>query len=128
MGKGSSEAGGGNSKYHGFSLTDAQGNTEQYIVASGQIQYADGRPRNIMGVDKLEVIQQAYDTYGSVSNLINRVNSIGSGKAAVLSDKSVDTLQKKRQADLANNRKQQATNAYKRKKGVNRHRLYWSAM
>lgn len=46
MGRGSSKAGGGagggNSKYKGFSITDAQGNTENYIVVNGKVQYAGG--------------------------------------------------------------------------------------
>lgn len=135
MGRGSSKAGGGggagsNAKYQGFSITDAQGNTENYIVVNGKVQYADGS----MGVatlglqnNALDLIQQAFDLEGDTQGLINRINNLGISSASTLSDKEVVKLQKKRKADRAAHNAMMNKNI-RGKKGVNRHRAYWSAM
>ena len=129
MGRGSSKAGGGgNSKYQGFSITNSDGKTENYIVVNGEVQYADGRNRTTLGVDELEVFQQAYDSAGSTKAIIDRVNSVGIGTAKALSDKNVEELRKERDKDRAQRRKQFEADVYKRRRGVNRHRQYWSAM
>ena len=128
MGRGRSKAGGGNAKYNGFSITNADGKTENYIVVGGEVQFADGRPRTILGTDQLEVMQQAYDSAGSTDGIIKRVNEVGIGSAKTLSDKNVEKLSKDRDEEREQKRKQFETDVYKRKHGVNRHRRYWSAM
>lgn len=134
MGRGSSKAGGGggggNAKYHGFSITNAEGQKKNYIVAAGQVLYAESNRRGygIGNIDELETMQRAYDTYGSVSKLINKVNSIDIAKAEVLSDKKVKEMQDKYTAESKKKRKQFESDVYKGKKRVNRHSAYWSAM
>lgn len=54
------------------------------------------------------------------------MNKIGKGKASVLSDKAIDKMN----ADYRKKRKEfnESMSVRSSKKGVNRHRLYWSAM
>lgn len=118
----------GNSKYNGFSITQ-NGKTENYIVVDGEVHFADGRDDNdALGNNQLSIIQQAYDVEGNTDGVIQRINRIGLASAHTLSDKAVLDLQKKRKKDRQQTAKQLAQGAYKRKKGVNRHRTYWSAM
>ena len=117
-----------NSKYNGFSITDSNGKTENYIVINGTVKYADLRRYDgFMGISSLDTIQKAYDNFGGTQGIIDRINSVGKSKASILSDKNVEKLQadyKKKRAedDKALN------NPRNSKKGVNRHRAYWSAM
>lgn len=136
MGRGSSKAGGGggsNAKYKGFTITDQNGKKSNYIVVKGKVVDAEtagtrGGITGAMGINSNDVLQRAYDMEGSTSGLIKRVNSIGMAKAETLSDKSVKKLQAKHKKERKETVKQQEKDAYKGKKGVNRHRNYWSAM
>lgn len=119
-----------NTRYKGFSIT-RDGKTENYIVVKGSVQFADGRDRRAAGIgniDQLEMLQRAYDLEGNTKGLIERINSIGQAKATTLADKEVTKLRKKRDKEREEARKEEQRNAYRRKKGVNRHRAYWSAM
>lgn len=68
----------------------------------------------------------AYDQTRSVDAIIKRVNKIGKAKASVLSDKAIDKMN----ADYLKKREEfsKSESVRSSKKGVNRHRLYWSAM
>ncbi len=119
-----------NAKYKGFSIT-RDGKTENYIVVKGSVQFADGRDRRAAGIgniDQLETIQRAYDLEGNTKGLIERINRIGQAKATTLADKEVTKLRKKRDKEREEASKEEQRNAYRRKRGVNRHRAYWSAM
>ena len=131
-GRGASSMGGGsNKKYNGFSITNQKGETKHYIVVNGRVENANGTGTGMLsalGVRDTDVIQKVYDQEGSVKNVIKRVNSRGIGKASTLSDKNVEKMQKQYRNDREKARKQLESDAYKRKKGVNRHSAYWSAM
>ena len=119
---------GNNSKYNGFSITDVNGETENYIVVDGVVKYADLRKYdNFMGYTDLDTIQQAYDTFGGTQGVIDRINSVGKKKASVLSDKRVKQLQDDYKKVHEESEKI-LDNPRKKKKGVNRHRTHWSAM
>lgn len=118
-----------NAKYNGFSITDEKGNTNHYIVIGGKISFAT--PKNEHGTlvryfDSNHPFQKAYDKYGNVDAIIKRVNKVGKGKASILSDKAVEKMN----ADYLKRRDefQKSESVRSSKKGVNRHRLYWSAM
>lgn len=118
-----------NAKYNGFSITDENGVTENYIVVNGVVKYADlRRYEDIMGLGSLDTIQQAYDTFGGSQGVIDRINSVGKGKASVLSDKKVEQLQDDYKKKRAKDDKQLDDLISGNKKSVNRHRAYWSAM
>ena len=126
MGGGGS--GNGNSKYNGFSITQ-DGVTKNYIVMNGGVHFADGsQDKDMFGNDQVEMIQRVYDLEGNVDSVIKRINRIGIAQAKTLPDKEVERMQAERTADRKATQDQQAQDAYKRKGGVNRHRLYWSAM
>lgn len=129
-GRGSSSgAKASNAKYNGFSITDSDGNTENYIAINGIVGYADGRRGNsVTGEGTPEVMQNAYDSLGGVSGIIKRVNSIGSGKAAVLSDSEVEKIQKSYSKAREKAEATMNIEISGNKKSVNRHRNYWSAM
>lgn len=80
----------------------------------------------LKGVVSKDPAQVAYDKVGSVDAVIKRVNKIGKAKASVLSDKAIDKMN----ADYLKKRKEfsESESVRSSKKGVNRHRLYWSAM
>ena len=127
-GKGSTSAN-SNAKYNGFSITNQDGETENYIVVNGIVKYADLRRYDgFMGINSLDAIQQAYDTFGGSQGVIDRINSVGKGKASVLSDKRVEQLQDDYKEKRAKNDKQLDDLISGNKKSVNRHRTYWSAM
>ena len=118
-----------NAKYNGFSITNQDGETENYIVVNGVVKYADLRRYDgFMGVNSLDTIQVAYDTFGGSQGVIDRINSVGKGKASVLSDKRVEQLQDDYKKKRAKADKQLDDSISGNKKSVNRHRAYWSAM
>ena len=73
-------------------------------------------------------MQNAYDSFGGVAGIIERVNSIDSGKAAVLSDSEVEKIQKSYSKAREKAEAEMNTAISGNKKSVNRHRNYWSAM
>ena len=118
-----------NAKYNGFSITDEKGNTNHYIVIGGKISFAT--PKNERGYlvrnfDSNHPFQKAYDKYGNVDAIIKRVNKVGKGKASILSDKAVEKMNTDYAKESANRKTDYTVRSSK--KGVNRHRSYWSAM
>lgn len=118
-----------NAKYNGFSVTDKNGRTSHYKVINGKVLPAvevDGIHNMLKGIGSKDPWQVAYDQTGSVDAIIKRVNKIGKGKASVLSDKAIDKMN----ADYLKKREEfsKSESVRSSKKGVNRHRLYWSAM
>ena len=117
-----------NAKYNGFSLTDKNG-TRHYKVINGKVLpavEADGIHNMLKGVGSKDPAQALYDKVGSVDAVIKRVNKIGKGKASVLSDKAIEKMN----ADYRKKREEftKSESVRSSKKGVNRHRSYWSAM
>lgn len=118
-----------NAKYNGFSITDEKGNTNHYIVIGGKISMAttkNTRGSLVRYFDSNHPFQKAYDKYGNVDAIIKRVNKVGKGKASILSDKEVEKMNDDYAKELANRKTDYTVRSSK--KGVNRHRLYWSAM
>lgn len=118
-----------NAKYNGFSITRKDGTTSHYKVIGGKVLPAvetAGIDRMLKGVGSKSAAQVLYDKVGSVDAVIKRVNKIGKAKAQILSDKDV----KKMDADYLKRRDEfrKSESVRSSKKGVNRHRLYWSAM
>lgn len=118
-----------NAKYNGFSVTDQNGRTSHYKVINGKVLPAvevDSIHNMLKGIGSKDPAQVLYDKVGSVDAIIKRVNKIGKGKASVLSDKAIDKMN----ADYRKKRKEfsESESVRSSKKGVNRHRLYWSAM
>lgn len=118
-----------NAKYNGFSITRKDGTTSHYKVINGKVLpavEADGIHNMLKGVGSKDPAQVLYDKVGSVDAVIKRVNKIGKGKASVLSDKAIDKMN----ADYLKKRKEfsESESVRSSKKGVNRHRTYWSAM
>lgn len=118
-----------NAKYNGFSVTDKNGRTSHYKVINGKVLpavEADGIHNMLNGVVSKDPAQALYDKVGSVDAVIKRVNKIGKGKASVLSDKAIDKMN----ADYRKKREEfdKSESVRHSKKGVNRHRSYWSAM
>ena len=118
-----------NAKYNGFSVTDKNGRTSHYKVINGKVLpavEADGIHNMLNGVGSKDPAQALYDKVGSVDAVIKRVNKIGKGKASVLSDKAIEKMN----ADYRKKREEftKSESVRSSKKGVNRHRLYWSAM
>ena len=118
-----------NAKYNGFSITDKKGNTNHYIVIGGKISMAttkNTRGSLVRYFDSNHPFQKAYDKYGNVDTIIKRVNKVGKGKASILSDKAVEKMNDDYAKELANRKTDYTVRSSK--KGVNRHRSYWSAM
>lgn len=118
-----------NAKYNGFSITDEKGNTNHYIVIGGKISMAttkNTRGSLVRYFDSNHPFQKAYDKYGNVDAIIKRVNKVGKGKASILSDKAVEKMNDDYAKELANRKTDYTVRSSK--KGVNRHRTYWSAM
>lgn len=118
-----------NAKYNGFSITRPDGTTSHYKVINGKVLpavEADGIYNMLKGVTSKAPAQVLYDKLGSVDAVIKRVNKIGKNKASVLSDKAIVKMN----ADYLKKRKEfnESMSVRSSKKGVNRHRLYWSAM
>ena len=118
-----------NAKYNGFSITRPDGTTSHYKVINGKVLpavEADGIHNMLKGVVSKDPAQVLYDKLGNVDAIIKRVNKIGKGKASVLSDKAIDKMN----ADYRKKRKEfnESMSVRSSKRGVNRHRLYWSAM
>lgn len=118
-----------NAKYNGFSITRKDGTTSHYKVINGKVLpavEADGIHNMLKGVGSKDPAQVLYDKVGSVDAVIKRVNKIGKGKASVLSDKAIDKMN----ADYLKKRKEfsESESVRSSKKGINRHRTYWSAM
>lgn len=118
-----------NAKYNGFSITHKDGTTSHYKVINGKVLpavEAEGIHRMLKGIGSKDSAQVAYDKFGSVDAVIKRVNKIGKAKASVLSDKAIDKMN----ADYRKKRKEfdESESVRSSKKGVNRHRTYWSAM
>lgn len=115
-----------NAKYNGFSLTDKNG-TRHYKVINGKVQDAiEGEGFDGLFHSKTHHLQPMYDKLGSVDAMIKQVNKIGKGKASVLSDKAIDKMNDERQKKKAEDDKHYSSR--NSKKGVNRHRSYWTAM
>ena len=116
-----------NNKYNGFSITDTNGNTKNYVVINGRVSSAEGSVYDGSFLSTNDVIQKLYDKFGNVSDIIDRINSVGKGKASAISDKTVekmrDDYKKKREKSQKENYNPRIS-----KKGVNRHRNNWSAM
>lgn len=118
-----------NAKYNGFSITDEKGNTNHYIVIGGKISMAttkNTRGSLVRYFDSNHPFQKAYDKYGNVDAIIKHVNKVGKGKASILSDKAVEKMNDDYAKELANRKTDYTVRSSK--KGVNRHRSYWSAM
>lgn len=118
-----------NAKYNGFSITDEKGNTNHYIVIGGKISMAttkNTRGSLVRYFDSNHPFQKAYDKYGNVDAIIKRVNKVGKGKASILSDKAVEKMNDDYAKELADRKTDYTVRSSK--KGVNRHRSYWSAM
>lgn len=118
-----------NAKYNGFSITDEKGNTNHYIVIGGKISMAttkNTRGSLVRYFDSNHPFQKAYDKYGNVDAIIKLVNKVGKGKASILSDKAVEKMNDDYAKELANRKTDYTVRSSK--KGVNRHRSYWSAM
>lgn len=118
-----------NAKYNGFSITDEKGNTNHYIVIGGKISMAttkNTRGSLVRYFDSNHPFQKAYDKYGNVDAIIKRVNKVGKGKASILSDKAVEKMNDDYAKELANRKTDYTVRSSK--KGVNRHRSYWSSM
>lgn len=118
-----------NAKYNDFSITDEKGNTNHYIVIGGKISMAttkNTRGSLVRYFDSNHPLQKAYDKYGNVDAIIKRVNKVGKGKASILSDKAVEKMNDDYAKELANRKTDYTVRSSK--KGVNRHRSYWSAM
>lgn len=118
-----------NAKYNGFSITRPDGTTSHYKVINGKVLpavEADGIHNMLKGIGSKDPAQALYDKVGSVDAVIKRVNKIGKGKASVLSDKAIEKMN----ADYRKKREEftKSESVRSSKKGVNRHRLYWSAM
>ena len=118
-----------NAKYNGFSVTDKNGRTSHYKVINGKVLpavEANGIHNMLKGVGSKDPAQALYDKVGSVDAVIKRVNKIGKGKASVLSDKAIEKMNadyRKKSEEFTKSESVRSS-----KKGVNRHRLYWSAM
>lgn len=118
-----------NAKYNGFSITDSKGNTSHYKVINGKVEPAVveyGSQNMLKGIGSKDPIQAAYDRLGSVDKVIKQVNKIGKGKASTLSDKAVEKMNadyRKRYDEF-----EKSIPVRSSKKGVNRHRTFWSAM
>lgn len=118
-----------NAKYNGFSITRKDGTTSHYKVINGKVLPAvetAGIDRMLKGVGSKSAAQVLYDKVGSVDAVIKRVNKIGKAKASVLSDKAIDKMNggyNKKRKEF-----QKSLSVRSSKKGVNRHRSYWSAM
>lgn len=126
---GGTKIGASNAKYNGFSITDSDGNTENYIVINGIVGYADERRNNALtGANTPVIMQNAYDSIGSVNGIIERVNSIGSGKASILPDSDVEKIQKLHSEERSKSEAQLTQFYSGNKKSVNRHRNFWSSM
>lgn len=118
-----------NAKYNGFSITRKDGTTSHYKVINGKVLpavEAEGIHNMLKGVGSKDPAQALYDKVGSVDAVIKRVNKIGKGKASVLSDKAIEKMN----ADYRKKHEEftKSESVRSSKKGVNRHRLYWSAM
>lgn len=118
-----------NAKYNGFSITRKDGTTSHYKVINGKVLpavEADGIHNMLKGMGSKDPAQALYDKLGSVDAVIKRVNKIGKAKASVLSDKAIGKMN----ADYLKKRKEfsESESVRSSKKGVNRHRTYWSAM
>ena len=116
-----------NAKYNGFSITYKDGSTSHYKVINGKVEPAVtvyGSQNMLKGIK--DPIQVAYDKLGSVDAVIKQVNKIGKGKASILSDKAIDKMNDNRNKMRAEDAKHYSPRHSK--KGINRHRRYWSAM
>lgn len=118
-----------NAKYNGFSITRKDGTTSHYKVINGKVLpavEADGIHNMLKGVVSKDPAQTIYDKLGSVDAVIKHVNKIGKAKASVLSDKDISKMN----ADYLKKREEftKSMSVRSSKKGVNRHRTYWSAM
>lgn len=126
---GGARAGVSNAKYNGFSVTDSDGNTENYVVINGVVDYADNR--KFLGVANMqapEVMQNAYDSFGSVNAIIDRVNQNGVGRASILPDTEVEKMRETHKLSREKAESELNSAISGNKKSVNRHRNYWSAM
>ena len=129
-GRGSASAAGrsSNSKYNGFSVTDSDGNTQNYIVMNGIVDYADKSFLGVANMAAPTTMQSAYDTLGGVDGIIERINQNGIGRASVLTDTQVEKIMAAHKQERSE-AKAQLDNIYSgNKKSVNRHRNFWSAM
>lgn len=119
-----------NAKYNGFSVIPKDGGkARHYVVVNGKVEPAvkeHGIQNMLKGIGSKDPAQILYDKLGSVDAVIKHVNKIGKAKARILSDKDVEKME----ADYLKRRDefQKSESVRSSKKGVNRHRLYWSAM
>lgn len=119
-----------NAKYNGFSVIPKDGGkARHYVVVNGKVEPAVkeyGIQNMLKGAGSKDPAQVLYDKLGSVDAVIKHVNKIGKAKAQILSDKDVEKMD----ADYLKRRDEfvKSESVRSSKKGVNRHRLYWSAM
>lgn len=115
-----------NAKYNGFSITRKDGTTSHYKVINGKVQDAiEGEGFDGLFRSKTHHLQPIYDKLGSVDAMIKVANKNGA-KASILSDKTIDKMYEERQKKQKEDDKHYSPR--NSKKGVNRHRSYWSAM
>ena len=118
-----------NAKYNGFSITRKDGTTSHYKVINGKVEPAVtsyGSQNMLKGIGSKDPVQTAYDKLGSVNAVIKQVNKIGKAKASILSDKAIDKMNDSHNKMRAKDDKDYSPRHSK--KGINRHRRYWSAM
>lgn len=119
-----------NAKYNGFSVIPKDGGkARHYVVVNGKVEPAVkeyGIQNMLKDIYSKDPAQILYDKLGSVDAVIKHVNKIGKAKVRILSDKDVEKMD----ADYLKRRDEfrKSESVRSSKKGVNRHRLYWSAM
>lgn len=110
-----------NSKHGGFSVTDMDGTKTNYITKSNSIYPVNSKYED-------EVMTAAYQQFGSTQAVIDRINKIGKGKAAAVSDSDIEAIQSKYKSERQLIEKEKDRYLVGNKHSVNRHRAYWSAM
>lgn len=109
-----------NEKHNGFSVTDDTGKTSHYVVKNGSVFEVNGSEN--------EVFTAAYKKNGSVNGVIDKINSVGIGKASVLSDSDVDKMRSNYNKTRKEVQRELDVSISGNKHSVNRHRAFWSAM
>ena len=87
------EDGDSNAKYNGFSVTYDDGTTIHFTSKNGIVGFPTAGGNDMINSSQLEVMQMALDKYGDTQTMIDKINQSGIGKAAKLSDKSVEKMQ-----------------------------------
>lgn len=113
--------GASNAKHGGFSVTNEEGKTSHYIVKND----------TVYGVNDIasdDVMTTAYQNFGGVQGIIDRINKVGKGKAGILNDSEVEKMQDDYRKARKEADKQLDTLISGNKHSVNRHSAYWSQM